>query len=61
MCNNDEFQLKSFNAIIRHMYQEHHDDDYNRFVCLINADCGSFDHIDDLKNHYATDHSEIVT
>lgn len=61
MCNNEDVQLKSFSAIVKHMYYEHHDKDFVQFTCLINAKCGSFPSLDDLKNHYAIDHQDIVT
>lgn len=61
MCNNDEVKLKSFSAIVQHMYHEHHDGNFNQFTCLISSQCGSFANLDDLKNHYATDHQDIVT
>lgn len=61
MCNTKEVKLKSFSAIVQHMYHEHHDSDFEQFTCLINSQCGSFASLDDLKNHYATDHQDIVT
>lgn len=61
MCNNDEVKLKSFSAIVQHMYTAHHDGNINQFTCLINSQCGSFGSLVDLKNHYATDHQDIVT
>lgn len=61
MCNTKEVKLKSFSAIVQHMYHEHHDSDFEQFICLINSQCGSFASLDDLKNHYATDHQDIVT
>lgn len=61
MCNDDEVKLKSFSAIMQHMYHEHHDGNFDQFTCLINSQCGSFVNLDDLKNHYATDHQDIVT
>lgn len=61
MCNNDDVKLKSFSAIVQHMYHEHHDGNYDQFTCLISSQCGSFANLDDLKNHYATDHQDIVT
>ncbi|KAJ6641337.1 Zinc finger protein [Pseudolycoriella hygida] len=61
MCDNDEVKLKNFRAIVQHMYNEHHDGNIDQFACLISAQCGSYTNLDDLKNHYATDHQDIIT